>query len=131
MKKNYFFLVFTLIVTMFIALIIFPAKASNIKNSNFKDISPLPEEVAQIFNTSCMGCHWESGNEMALAHVNFSNWADYSPKKQASKASNICDEISSGGMPPKSFKKQKPDLIPTEVQIKIICDWSASLNKKN
>jgi hypothetical protein len=37
--------------------------------------------------------------------------------------------LSKEKMPPKSFRKSNPDLIPTQAQIDAICKWSEKLNQ--
>jgi hypothetical protein len=88
---------------------------------------PIPENVVKIAEKSCVSCHTEPGNKMALAHVNISNWDKYSPEKQASKAQAMCNMVTKGKMPPKKFKETHPDGIPSAAEIKIICDWAQSI----
>ena len=128
MKKNYLFLGATIVAIIAVVLVFAPAKASSLPIS--KETSPIPDDLALVFKNSCMGCHGEGGKGMAMSHVNFSKWSEYTAEKQASKAESICKVVTKGSMPPKSFRKEHPDLIPTEAQVKSICDWSASLNKK-
>jgi cytochrome c5 len=129
MKKNYLFLAATLIAVLVIALGLKPAPAISQKATKQASVAPLPDDVGKIFKNSCMACHGEGGKGMAMSHVNFSKWSEYTPEKQASKAESICKVVTKGSMPPKSFKKDHPEFVPTEAQIKSICDWSASLNK--
>ena len=89
----------------------------------------IPDSLSVIFEKSCMGCHSTDGNGMARSHVNFEKWNDYTPEKHASKAKDICKELTKGAMPPASFRKNNPDKVPTEKEIKMICDWTASFNK--
>ena len=67
---------------------------------------------------------------MAMSHVNFSSWGTYTPDKQAEKATDICDEMSKGTMPPKGYKASHPDAVPTAEQVKPVCDWAGSFKKK-
>jgi hypothetical protein len=39
----------------------------------------------------------------------------------------MCKELSKGKMPPKSFREDHPEAIPTSDEIKTICDWAQSL----
>jgi hypothetical protein len=66
---------------------------------------------------------------MACSRLNLSNWTKYAPAKQADKAAAICKEVSKGGMPPKKFKASHPEAVPTEKQVKTLCDWANSLKK--
>jgi len=88
---------------------------------------PIPEGVLKIAEKSCVKCHTEPGNVMALAHVNLSNWDKYSPEKQAAKAKAMCNMVTKGKMPPKKFGKEHPDGVPTKEEIKTICDWAQSI----
>jgi len=87
----------------------------------------IPESVMKIASKSCVKCHTEGGNGMALMHLNLSNWDKYSPEKQASKAKDICKMVTKDKMPPNNFRKSHPDGIPSEAEIKTICDWAASI----
>jgi hypothetical protein len=67
---------------------------------------------------------------MALMHVDFDKWATYKPEKQADKAKAMCKMVTKAAMPPKSFRNNNPDKVPTEASVRIICNWAASLVKK-
>lgn len=87
----------------------------------------IPEQVMKIANKSCVKCHTEGGNGMALLHLNLSNWDKDSPEKQASKAKCMCKMVTKDKMPPKKFRESHPEGVPTEAEIKTICDWAASI----
>jgi hypothetical protein len=89
--------------------------------------NPIPENVSKIAQKTCVKCHAEPGNAMALSHVNLTKWAEYSPEKQAEKAEKMCNMVTKGKMPPKNFRKEHPDVLPTPEEVKTICDWSQSL----
>ena len=91
---------------------------------------PIPENINKIFQTSCKQCHGSPGRILPRTKLDFSKWAEYGAAKEAEKASNICTEITDGAMPPKSARKSKPELIPTEEQTKMICKWADSLKAK-
>lgn len=89
---------------------------------------PIPDNIVKIAEKSCLKCHIEpGGNNMAASMVNLSKWDTYSAEKQAGKAKKMCKEVTKGKMPPKNFKKEHPDGIPTPEEVKMICDWSESL----
>jgi hypothetical protein len=71
---------------------------------------------------SCVNCHAEGGNGMDLVHLNLSNRDEFSPKKQAGKAKDMCKLVSKGTVPPKSFREENPGAAPTKDEAKIICD---------
>jgi len=121
MKKLFSIVVIVAGVLCITAMIIDPASA--VKGGG----NPIPEAVNKIAKKSCINCHTEPGNGMALAHVNLSNWDKYSPEKQASKAEAMCKMVTKGKMPPKKFKESHPEGVPTPAEIKTICDWAESL----
>lgn len=89
----------------------------------------LPAEVQEIINSSCINCHAPGGRAMAMAKLDFSKWNEYDAEKKARKADAMCGELTKGSMPPKSFLKEHPELVPTTEQVEIICNWAASLNQ--
>ena len=126
MKKTFLFLTATVLL-MLTVLVAMPEIANS--QTDTKSGTPIPEDVNTILKNSCMGCHADGGKGMAMSHLNFSKWNEYKPEKQASKAKDICKVLTKGSMPPKGFKTSHLELVPTEAQVKIICDWSATLNK--
>jgi len=88
---------------------------------------PISPSVMKIAERSCLKCHTEPGNGMALAHLNLSNWDKFSMEKQADKANDMCKMVSKGKMPPKSFREKNPDGVPTKEEVKTICDWALSI----
>jgi len=88
---------------------------------------PISPGVMKIAERSCLKCHAEGGNEMAMMHLNLSNWDKFSPEKQAGKAKDMCKMISKDKMPPKSFREKNPGAAPNKEEIKIICDWAESI----
>ena len=89
--------------------------------------NPIPAVVVKIADKSCVKCHSEPGDFMALGHLNLSQWDKYSPEKQAAKAKSMCNMVSKDKMPPKKFRENHPDGVPTTEEIKTICDWAESL----
>jgi hypothetical protein len=88
----------------------------------------IPENLKEVFMRSCKPCHWEGGKFKSLFHVNFSKWDNYSSSRQANKAEKICSELKGEDMPPESFRKSRPNLIPTDEQINAVCKWASALN---
>ncbi len=92
-----------------------------------KKIILIPDEVNQIFQTSCMSCHGINGGRFPKGRLNFSRWAAYGPAKEAEKASMICSVLRKGAMPPRTARKLHPELIPTKEQVELICSWARSI----
>jgi cytochrome c5 len=89
--------------------------------------SPIPENINKILQTSCSSCHGTNGGMMPLAKLNLSKWTDYNAAKGAEKASKICAVLTEGSMPPKSFRKSNPELVPSKDQVGLICKWAESI----
>ena len=88
---------------------------------------PISASVMKIAERSCVKCHTEGGNGMALMHLNLSIWDKFSLEKQADKAKDMCKMVSKGKMPPKGFREKNPGAAPTKDEVKIICDWATSI----
>jgi hypothetical protein len=124
MKKVYYFSnkLWQIAMIIFLAIIC-SASGQTRKEQQF----PIPENINNIFQTSCMPCHGAKGGRLPTARLNFSRWAGYGAAKESEKASLICSAIRKGAMPPRSARDSKPELIPTKEQIDLICKWAGSL----
>jgi len=112
---------FTLVGSLiFVSFIFNPINAQITKNQ-------IPADVMAVVRKTCVTCHMEPGNKMALSHLNFSKWDEYKPEKKASKAKTICKQVSKEKMHPKKFLKEHPEAIPTKEEVKAICDWAAKM----
>jgi hypothetical protein len=87
----------------------------------------IPANVMKIAEKSCIRCHAEPGDFMALSHLNLSNWDKYSPEKQAEKAKKMCAMVTKDKMPPKGFKTKNHYTGPTGDELKTLCDWAESI----
>ena len=108
------------------ALIINPVYARTAKGGNYWG-KAIPESVMKIAQKSCVKCHAEPGNGMALSMVNLTKWDRTTPEKQAAKAKSMCSMVTKDKMPPKKFRESNPDGVPSKEEIAIICDWATSL----
>jgi hypothetical protein len=108
------------------AMIIAPLSELSQQNAG-KDQKPIPANVMKIVENSCAGCHMEPGTKMAMSLLNLSSWDKYTLEKQAAKAQAMCKFVTKGKMPPKHFKDNNPNAVPTKDDVRIICDWAASL----
>lgn len=95
--------------------------------SNEVMLKAIPDDVNAILKASCMDCHATGGKGMAMSKVNFSEWDNYDPSKQAKKAEAICNVVTKGTMPPKSYKESHPQAVLTDEQKELICKWSEGL----
>lgn len=125
--KNLIFIAVAVASYLFLtALTVSPVSAQATKTAVVKG-SSLPEGILKIAEKSCFKCHSEPGNAMALAHVNFTKWDEYSPEKQAAKANAIYKMVSKNKMPPKNFRKSNPDTVPTKEEVMALSGWSQSI----
>jgi cytochrome c5 len=92
-------------------------------------ISSIPDSIQKIFQKACLDCHADDGNSMARSHLNFTEWDSYSQDKKAAKGNDICKVLSKGFMPPKHFKQENPEVVPTQSQVEAICKWVSTLQK--
>jgi hypothetical protein len=131
MKKIFAIAASVFMIAIIITLIAMPSRAFNSPGkSNPSITSSIPDSVSKILEKSCFPCHSDPGKSMAMSKLNFDKWETYKPEKQASKAKAICKEVTKQGMPPKSFRENNPDKVPTQAEVKIICNWAASFPSK-
>jgi len=121
-----------------------PAK-TNPPVDNTKTIAAntqIPPDVAHILDHSCADCHtnnttWPKYSYVAPVswlivddvnegrrHVNFSEWASYSPQKQQGKLSDICDEVKDGGMPLRQYAWMHSGVALDPQQRDAVCAWT-------
>jgi hypothetical protein len=123
MKKT---IIASLSVTGFLIVILLtlasPTKAQVVS----KTASALPDEINTFVTGSCTPCHTSQGGLMSRTKLNFTEWTNYSPEKQKTKAAKMYEEINKGDMPPKKAREKRPETIPTKDQVEIIKKWSES-----
>lgn len=51
-------------------------------------------------------------------------------EKQANKANDICKQVTKGKMPIGSFRKNNPEKVPADQEIKTICNWATAIQEK-
>lgn len=91
------------------------------------DQKAIPAYVMKVFDKSCVACHKDPGMKFAQGPFNLSTWDNYPPEKQVNKAKAICNIVSKNKMPPKGYRNNNPDKVPTKDDAKILCDWATSL----
>ncbi|MDZ7268459.1 MAG: heme-binding domain-containing protein [candidate division KSB1 bacterium] len=108
----------------------------------------VPAKVQNIFDRACRDCHshqttWPWYSNVAPAswlvinhvnegrrHLNFSDWAKYTPKQARHKLEEICEVISSGEMPLKSYLLLHPDAKLTPAEVETLCAWTKSAHQR-
>lgn len=90
----------------------------------------IPPDIYKIIGNSCVDCHSKGGKKMAMSHVNFSEWDNYSAEKKADKAADMVKMLKKEKMPPKLFRESHPENVPSSADIESITKWAESLPKK-
>lgn len=130
MRKQYIFTAAIAVLLISGSALLLPAKAEPKNNEQSQKAASVPDEINTIFKSSCYSCHSTDGKRMAMSMVNFSQWDNYSPEKQAKKATAICKTVTKGSMPPKSFIESNPDAALTYLQKDMICNWSKTMSSE-
>ena len=128
--KKAIIITFAVIAIVFLTSMFLNQSSAQVSQPSPKDgnvSKPISSVVMKIAERSCLKCHTEGGNGMAMMHLNLSNWDKFSPEKRADKAKDMCKMVSKGKMPPKSFREKNPGAAPTQEEVKVICDWATSI----
>jgi mono/diheme cytochrome c family protein len=87
----------------------------------------IPENVSQILNDRCAGCHGsDSKNAKAKLHFKIDDLSDMKVSKLVGKLSKISEVVTKEKMPPKKFLNHYPDKAPTDEQRKTLSEWAES-----
>ena len=140
---------------LFIGLIIFllmqlyqPARNESFEQditANFTKVYNVPKNVEAIVRTSCYDCHSNNTNypwysnvqpvgffmehhiKEAKEDLNFSEWGNYSKRKQENKLDRIVKQIKSDEMPLASYTLIHKNARLTTVQKKEVMDWISKI----
>lgn len=94
-------------------------------------ITQMPEEVSTLLESRCYGCHTTGAkSDDALKAVNFSEWANYKVSKQVAVLGDISNVVEKDKMPPEKYVKNNPEKELTDVQKKLIIDWTKEASDK-
>ena len=113
--------------------------------ANFTKVYNVPKNVEAIVRTSCYDCHSNNTNypwysnvqpvgffmehhiKEAKEDLNFSEWGNYSKRKQENKLDRIVKQIKSDEMPLASYTLIHKNARLTTVQKKEIMDWLSKI----
>ena len=114
-----------------ISLLLFqpPTVSGTGKHSPAGPSTAIPDSILAVFQKSCMDCHSDDGSALARGKVNFSIWETYDISKKVKKGADICEELTKATMPPKGWRKNNPDDVPTQAEVNKVCSWVESLKK--
>lgn len=134
MKKTFYFSLIILSCIIITAMVNPNTNEPIVKAPSMSGYMPetsLPDSVMKIVERSCFDCHSDkSGNFTAKGKVNFTNWDEYTPAKKVGKMDDICNIITKGKMPKKSYVSKNPDKALTKAEIDLICKWVNEESKK-
>jgi mono/diheme cytochrome c family protein len=116
-----------LVLTLFLFAGLFLINRSAAGQETPKTFPGLPDNINKIVSVSCVPCHTSTGGFMSKGALNLSDWDKLTPKKQKGKAEKMASIVGKGGMPPKSAREARPDIIPTQEQKDAIKKWAESL----
>ncbi len=102
----------------------------------------VPQPVKDVFNRSCADCHsdqtrwpwysrvapvsWMVADDVhsARKHMNFSEWAYYSPNKREEKLEEICEQLTDGDMPDVKYLLVHRRARLTSSEREAVCKWT-------
>ncbi len=85
----------------------------------------IPEDVNQIFEKSCIGCHnVESSSDKAQKKLLIDQLSELSKAKLLAKLDEIGEVVAENEMPPEKFLVEYPDKALTEDETKRLKEWA-------
>jgi hypothetical protein len=112
--------------------------------TDFLHASQVPDTLASVILNSCYDCHSNRtrypryGNvapfswilnrhiEDGKAHLNFSSWGILDKTQKITQLDEICEEITSGSMPLKSYLLIHRSSRLSKQDVQAICEWTES-----
>lgn len=127
MKKNGMFIWLPLTVVLFISTAFMSSHSSSIQNPVPGEGFTIPDDVNQIFEKSCYGCHnMESSNEKGKKKLMIDELSNLSKAKLVGKLGDIGEVVAKNDMPPKKFLEKYPDKALTDDEAKRLKEWAES-----
>jgi hypothetical protein len=149
--KRIWFIILGSFLALLIIIQFFPPKKNdkiiNPKNDIIFSVE-IPALVKKKIVNACYDCHsdktaypfynriapvsWLMANHIrkGKGHLNFSEWASYDRKKQIKLLSDICDEITAGEMPLKSYVVMHSKAVINEKELDEICQWTEQASEQ-
>lgn len=90
----------------------------------------IPDDVQQIINNHCFGCHnSDSKNEKSRKKLKFDKLTNLNKAKQIGKLGKIADVIKNDEMPPEKFLQKRPKFALSADQKTTLANWAESTAK--
>ncbi len=149
--KRKLYIILGLILLSFIVIQFFPPEKNYLEPTSddiFHQLKDIDEPVKELITNSCYDCHsnqtkypfyariapisWYIDNHISEGKekLNFSDWGNYSKRDKISALVEICDVLSDGSMPLKSYIRLHKTARMDEFQIEAICDWADAEAKR-
>jgi hypothetical protein len=125
MKKSGIIIWLPLTAVFFISTAFISLQSSSNNNLVPEDGFAIPEDVNQIFEKSCFGCHnLESSNDKAKKKFMIDELSGLSKAKLVAALGNIGEVLEENEMPPEKFLAKYPDKALTDDEAKRLKDWA-------
>jgi hypothetical protein len=149
--KKFLKYTFYVLLVVFIAIQLVPAKRPAVSSSNPNDFllaETVPLEVANILRSACYDCHsnetkypWYTNiapvKWMMYDHINegrdelnFSEWTTFSPKRKARKMEEVAEEVEEGHMPEKSYTWMHKEARLSDEQKEVLVNWAKEMHTR-
>jgi hypothetical protein len=150
MKKAWI-IVIGAVILLFIVIQFFPPEKNDklLKPQNdIVFVIEMPTAVKKKIVDACYDCHsdktaypvynriapvsWLMANHIRKGkeHLNFSEWANFDKKKQIKLLSDICDELTAGEMPLKSYVFMHSKAVINPKELEEICNWTEKASEQ-
>ena len=144
---NKFKLFISIILFIFVVIQFFGPERTNPKvepSRSVQSLTQIPPDVLTTLKRACYDCHsnettWPAYSYVApvswlvikdvndgRSHINFSEWAQYSPKKVTKALEEICEEVQEKRMPLPIYLLMHSDAKLSDTEVETICAWTNS-----
>lgn len=114
-----------LTVVFFISTAFISFESSTIQNPGPEEGFVIPDDVNQILEKSCFGCHnVESSNDKAKDKLMIDQLVELSKTKLIGALGDIGEVIEENEMPPEKFLAKYPDKALTDDEAKRLKEWA-------
>ena len=135
----------SIVLFIFVVIQFFGPERTNPKvepSRSVQSLTQIPPEVLATLKRACYDCHsnetaWPWYSYIAPVswlvikdvnegrrHINFSEWAQYSPKKVTRALDETCEEVQERRMPLSIYLLMHADAKLSETEIETICAWT-------
>jgi len=126
MKKTGTIIWLSMVVVFIISTAFISFQSNPVQNPNPEEGFAIPEDVNQIFEKSCFGCHnVEASSDKAKKKLLIDQLGDLSIAKLVGKLGAIEEALEEKEMPPEKFLAKYPDKALTDGETKRLMEWAS------